>query len=154
MPIGAVGGKAEIMDFLAPLGPVYQAGTLSGNPLSTAAGIATLKELRKRKIYKQLKQYADDLVGQTLAIFEHHDTPLKINQAESLFTLFFADHEVTDFDSAQKSDMKMYARFFHHMLKRGIYLPPSGYEAWFVSGAHRSNHLSMTIKAIKAFLNG
>jgi len=153
MPIGAVGGKAEIIDFLAPLGPVYQAGTLSGNPLSTAAGIATLKELKKGNIYRQLKQYTDDLVGQTLDIFAHHDTPLKINQAESLFTLFFTNHEVTDFDSAQKSNMKMYARFFHHMLKRGIYLPPSGYEAWFVSRAHGSKHLAMTIKAIEAFLN-
>ena len=154
MPIGAVGGKAEIMDFLAPLGPVYQAGTLSGNPLSTAAGIATLKELKKLKIYRQLKQYTDELAGKTLELFKCHNAPLKINQAESLFTLFFSDHEVTDFGSAQKSDMKMYARFFHHMLKQGIYLPPSGYEAWFISGAHGSNHLLMTLKAIKGFLNG
>ncbi len=153
MPIGAVGGKTEIMDFLAPLGPVYQAGTLSGNPLSTAAGIATLKELKKGKTYKQLKQYADELTGKTLEIFKHHNMPLKINQAESLFTLFFTDHEVTDFASAQQSDMKTYARFFHHMLKNGIYLPPSGYEAWFVSAAHASRHLSMTLKAVKAFFN-
>jgi glutamate-1-semialdehyde 2,1-aminomutase len=153
MPIGAVGGKTEIMDFLAPLGPVYQAGTLSGNPLSTAAGIATLKELKKGKTYKQLKQYADELTGKTLEIFKHHNMPLKINQAESLFTLFFTDHEVTDFASAQQSDMKTYARFFHRMLKNGIYLPPSGYEAWFVSAAHASRHLSMTLKAVKAFFN-
>jgi len=153
MPIGAVGGKAEIMDFLAPLGPVYQAGTLSGNPLSTAAGIATLKELKKGRIHKQLKQYADDLIGRTSELFNYYDVPLKINQVESLFTLFFTDSDVIDFDSAQKSDMNAYAKFFHHMLSRGIYLPPSGYEAWFISQAHESRHLSITLKAIKAFFN-
>jgi len=153
MPIGAVGGKQEIMDNLAPLGAVYQAGTLSGNPLSTVAGIAVLKELSNINIYRQIKQYADDLTGKISKLCEQYDMPAKINQAESLFTLFFTDNDVIDFDTINKCDMNKYAKFFHSLLKQGVYIPPSGYEAWFVSYAHRKEHLDLTIKAIEGFLN-
>jgi glutamate-1-semialdehyde 2,1-aminomutase len=153
MPIGAIGGKADIMDWLAPLGPVYQAGTLSGNPLSTAAGIATLKHLGRPGIYVKLKQYADDLTGAIDQIFKSAKIPLKINKVGSLFTLFFNQQNVTDFESAQKSDMNLYAEFFQKMLEQGIFIPPSGYEAWFVSTAHKKEHLNKTIKAIKAFIH-
>ncbi|MCP4580485.1 MAG: glutamate-1-semialdehyde 2,1-aminomutase [candidate division Zixibacteria bacterium] len=154
LPIGGVGGSKELMDNLAPAGTVYQAGTLSGNPLSTAAGIATLKELADPNLYSQIKQYADDMIGAVSDLANRAGTPLEINQVESLFTLFFADHKIIDFESAQKADMNMYSEFFHHMLNQSIYLPPSGFEAWFVSRAHGSKQLALTIKAIKAFLNG
>jgi glutamate-1-semialdehyde 2,1-aminomutase len=152
MPVGAVGGKREIMDNLAPLGSIYQAGTLSGNLLSTAAGIATLKELTNLNHYKQLRQYSEDLTARIKALFNKYSQPLKINRIESLFTLFFTDREVIDFESAQKADMKQYAEFFHSLLNQGIYIPPSGYEAWFVSIAHQEEQLNRTIKAVEKFL--
>lgn len=153
LPIGGIGGRKEIMDYLTPDGPVYQAGTLSGNPLSTAAGIATLKALDNQAVYRQLRQYSDDLTGQIAKLFENYLLPLKVNKVESLFTLFFAKHKVIDFESAQKSDMKTYAEFFRHLLQRGIYIPPSGYETWFVSNAHTQEHLDLTIKAMREFVN-
>ena len=153
LPIGGVGGTKEIMDFLAPVGPVYQAGTLSGNPLSTAAGIATLRALGDNSLYERIKQYADNLNGNIAALFDKSSIPLKINKVESLFTLFFTDNDVTDFNSAKKSDMKMYAEFFNFLLSKGIYIPPSGFEAWFVSAAHKGKQLNSTVKAIEEFIN-
>jgi glutamate-1-semialdehyde 2,1-aminomutase len=152
MPVGAVGGKKEFLDLLAPLGNVYQAGTLSGNPISMAAGIATLRALFDPDIYRNIKQYADDLTGWILELAHKYGVALKINKVESLFTLFFSDQEVVDFESAKRSDMKTYSRFFHHMLNAGVFIPPSGYEAWFVSNAHGKEQMEITIDAINGFL--
>jgi glutamate-1-semialdehyde 2,1-aminomutase len=152
LPIGAVGGKAELMDVLAPEGAVYQAGTLSGNPISTAAGIATLKELEDPTVYDLLRQYADDLCGGITELFEKHGHPLMVNRVESLFTLFFSSSKVTDFESAKRSDMENYAAFFRSMLTSGIFLAPSGFEAWFVSTAHGKAELDLTLRAVERFL--
>ncbi len=152
LPIGGVGGKAELMDNLAPVGSVYQAGTLSGNPLSTAAGIATLRALGDPGVYQHLEQYAEELTGAVAELASKHERPMTINRKASLFTLFFASHEVTDFDSAQAADMKLYAEFFHSLLKQGVFVAPSGFEAWFVSTAHTREHLELTTGAIETFL--
>jgi len=153
MPIGAVGGKKELMDNLAPLGKIYQAGTLSGNPLSTSSGIANLKALGDPKVYEHVKQYADELTGALKALFDKHNIPVRINQVESLFTLFFAEHEVTDFELAKKADMDRYAKFFHTMLENEVFIAPSGFEAFFVSAAHKQEHLQQTIKAAGEFVS-
>jgi glutamate-1-semialdehyde 2,1-aminomutase len=152
LPIGAVGGAVGLMDKLAPLGDIYQAGTLSGNPLSTCAGIATLKELAAPEVYRHIKQYTDDLTGGMFDLFDKSGVSVRINKVESLFTLFFTDSEVTDFESAGNSDMTTYARFFRTLLDRGVFLPPSGFEAWFVSAAHGREQLDLTLKAVKEFL--
>jgi len=152
LPIGAVGGVVELMDKLAPVGDVYQAGTLSGNPLSTCAGIATLKELADPEVYRHIKQYSDDLTGGILELFDKSGVSVRVNKIESLFTLFFTDGEVTDFESAGNSDMATYARFFRILLDRGVFIPPSGFEAWFVSAAHGREQLDMTLRAVKEFL--
>ncbi|MBN1213595.1 MAG: glutamate-1-semialdehyde 2,1-aminomutase [candidate division Zixibacteria bacterium] len=152
MPVGAVGGKKELMDNLAPLGGIYQAGTLSGNPLSTVSGIATLKELGKPNVYEHLKQYTDDLTSRMEALFEKYNVSVSINKVESLFTLFFTEHEVRNFEDAKNSDMKYYAEFFRALLERGIYIAPSGFEAWFVSLAHKKEQTEMTLKAVEDYL--
>ncbi len=153
LPIGAVGGKRELMDTLAPLGPVYQAGTLSGNPLSTSAGIATLRELENTTIYDHLRQYADDLTGKISELFNQYGQALQINKVESLFTPFFSNSKIVDFASAQNADMEMYARFFHELLKQGVFVPPSGFEAWFVSFSHGRDHMKITTNAIEKSLS-
>lgn len=152
MPIGAVGGRKELMDCLAPLGNIYQAGTLSGNPLSTSGGIATLKILAKPGVYEYIKRYAEDLTDQLYGLFEKYDIKVQINRVESLFTLFFSEHKINNFEDAKKADMARYAKFFHALLDEGIYIPPSGYEAWFVSTAHTSEHMQLTVKAVENFL--
>lgn len=128
-PAAAFGGRADIMDCLAPLGGVYQAGTLSGNPIAVTAGIVTLKSLRDKKIYKELEKKGERLE-------EGLKTNFCINRVGSLMTLFFTEEEVVDFQSAKRSDLSGFAKFFRGMLKRGIYLPPSQFEAWFISAAH------------------
>lgn len=152
MPIGAVGGRADLMDQLAPLGPIYQAGTLSGNPVSVAAGLATLQTLNDRSIYVSLNEYADELIGSVTELADKHGIPLKANRVRSLFTFFFSDHEVYDFASAQDTDMERYAAFFRGLLERGIFIAPSGFEAWFVSTAHSAEHRDQTIAAIDQVL--
>lgn len=153
LPIGGVGGRADLMDNLAPVGSVYQAGTLSGNPISTAAGFATLRALGDPSVYARIKQYADDLTGKLASLCAEHSQPLQINKVESLFTLFFTDQAVTDFAGAKKADMKLYAKFFRSLLERGVFIAPSGFEAWFVSTAHGSDEMKQTLDAVKAFLD-
>lgn len=148
LPIGAVGGRKELLDNLAPVGQVYQAGTLSGNPLSTSAGIATLKELEKPEVYENLKQYADDLTGSMRELFNKHDQGVQINKVESLFTPFFSAGRVTDLASARSADTEKYAGFFRGLLKNGVFVPPSGLETWFVSLAHTRKHLKTTLDAM------
>jgi len=152
MPIGGVGGRREVMDVLAPSGAVYQAGTLAGNPISTAAGVATLSRLKSNQPYDYIRQYADDLSGQLAELFSSHDVPVEVNRVESLFTIFFSATPVVDFESAKRSDMETYARLFHLTLNRGVFIPPSGFEAWFVSVAHSGEHLNQTLGAVREFL--
>lgn len=147
-PIGAVGGKAEIMNKLSPEGKVYQAGTLSGNPVCVAAGIATLKLLKSQKPYARLNRLTGKLCGQITETLNKVGIEHTINQAGSMFTLFFNASAVTDYDSATKSDTKRYARYFRQMLKAGIYLPPSQFEACFISTKHGQKDFQKTIAAV------
>ncbi|MFH2055112.1 MAG: glutamate-1-semialdehyde 2,1-aminomutase, partial [bacterium] len=152
LPIGGVGGRADLMDHLAPLGNVYQAGTLSGNPLSVAAGIATLEGLGHPQVYHHCRDYAIKLTSQLAALFSKHSVPAQINRVESLFTIFFSEHPVTDFEQAKACDMQRYAEFFRAMLKSGVFLPPSGFEAWFVSAAHSDEQIEQTVTAVDKYL--
>jgi glutamate-1-semialdehyde 2,1-aminomutase len=150
-PIGAIGGKASIMKKLSPEGTVYQAGTLSGNPVCVAAGISTLNQLKKTNPYPKLKSMTISLCAQISEILNDKGIAHTINQVGSMYTLFFNDGPVTDYDSALESDTKKYAAYFRHMLASGIYLPPSQFEANFLSTAHTEAHLKKTLAAIKKF---
>jgi glutamate-1-semialdehyde 2,1-aminomutase len=147
LPLAAFGGRSEIMTLLAPVGPVYQAGTLSGNPLAVAAGIATLKLLRGRRVYDELEAKGDQLEEGLATVLKRRRIPATINRVGSMMTLFFGVDRVTDPDDARKCDQKQFGRFFHGMLKRGIYLPPSPFEAMFISLAHSNADLEKTIDA-------
>jgi glutamate-1-semialdehyde 2,1-aminomutase len=149
LPIGACGGKARLMDKLAPTGQVYQAGTLSGNPVCVAAGIATLKLLKSPKIYSALDRETEKLCdGIQKALFER-DIEHTINRIGSMFTVFFNSGPVTDYASAIKSDTEMYAKFHNTMLREGIYLPPSQFETCFVSTKHKQKDIDGTIIAAR-----
>ncbi|HZU32887.1 MAG TPA: glutamate-1-semialdehyde 2,1-aminomutase, partial [Candidatus Angelobacter sp.] len=148
LPVGAYGGRADLMDMIAPLGPVYQAGTLSGNPLAMAAGLAVLRELRAHpEIYRQLEQRSAMLVDGVLAAARKKGVPLTANRVGSMFTWFFQPGEVHDWDTAAKSDTQAFGKFHNAMLERGIYLPPSQYEAMFMSAAHTDEDIQKTIAA-------
>jgi len=148
LPVGAFGGRADIMDRLAPAGPVYQAGTLSGNPLATAAGIATLRVLKEREDdYAVLDRRTARLCEDILGLFEKRGRPVRINRAGSMFTLFFTDGDVRDYETAVKADVAAYARHWRAMLAEGIYLAPSQFEAAFVSFAHTDEDLERTLAA-------
>jgi len=151
LPVGAYGGPAAIMNLVAPLGPVYQAGTLSGNPLAMAAGIATLSHLQKHKaeIYPRLEAVSQRLVEGIVAAAEDAGVKLSSNRVGSMFTWFFAPGPVTDYTSASRSDTKAFAHFFRAMLEDGIYLPPSQYEAAFLSAAHTEKDVARTIQSAK-----
>lgn len=148
-PIGACGGRAKLMNKLAPMGQVYQAGTLSGNPVCVAAGIATLKLLKSKAIYSGLDRATGKLcdgIGQALTERGAEHT---INRIGSMFTLFFNADPVTDYVSAARSDTKMYGRFHPAMLREGVYLPPSQFEACFLSARHQQKDIDRTIIAIR-----
>jgi glutamate-1-semialdehyde 2,1-aminomutase len=144
--VGAYGGKAEIMDCIAPDGPVYQAGTLSGNPLAMAAGIATLKLLQVPGFYDRLEDKAAQFAGRLEAVAENIGIKVQLNRVASLMTSFFTDRPVTDFDSAMKADTSMYAKHYRQMLGQGIYLAPSQFEVAFISAAIGENDLEKTLK--------
>jgi glutamate-1-semialdehyde 2,1-aminomutase len=146
LPVGAYGGKAEIMDCVAPDGPVYQAGTLSGNPLAMAAGIATLKELQKPGVYEALNSKAAAFVERLQEIGRGLGVAAQINRVGSLFTVFFTESPVADFESAMLADTKRYARHYRHMLEGGIYLAPSQFEVAFLSTAHSEEDLDKALK--------
>jgi len=136
------------MDIIAPLGPVYQAGTLSGNPLAMAAGIATLRELKTQPgIYQQLEQRSAALIDGVLSAVKKKGVPLIANRVGSMFTWFFQSGTVHDWDTAAKSDTQAFGKFHRAMLERGIYLPPSQYEAMFMSAAHTDADIQETIAA-------
>ncbi|MEZ4846108.1 MAG: glutamate-1-semialdehyde 2,1-aminomutase [Bdellovibrionota bacterium] len=145
MPVGAYGGKAEIMDKVAPAGPMYQAGTMSGNPVSMSAGIKTLKILKDEQQYQNLEYRSQYLVDELKKRSDTHNIPVTINRVGSMFTVFFTPDPVTNFADAKKSDTKRFAKYFHGMLERGVFIPPSQYEAWFVSTAHGEEDLHHTI---------
>jgi len=136
LPVGAFGGRAEIMDLLAPLGPVYQAGTLSGNPLALAAGIAALQLLDETNPYAALHRSGGKIRDAVLAAAAAKGLPVQVPQFGSMFSIFFNPAPVTDLATATASDSKTYSRFFHACLSRGVYLAPSAYEAAFLSTAH------------------
>ena len=152
LPVGAYGGPAEIMDMVAPLGPVYQAGTLSGNPLAMAAGIATLKHLQKdqKEIYARLDQLSRELVEGVVAAAKSAGAVVCANRVGSMFTWFFTAGPVSDWDSASKCDTAAFGKFFRAVLDGGIYLPPSQFEAAFLSVAHTKEDVEQTIAASKS----
>ena len=148
LPVGAFGGSREIMEKLAPTGPVYQAGTLSGNPVAMAAGIATLKLLKgKKEEYNKLEEMTARLCNSMQSLFEEKGLPCRINRIGSLFTAFFTGDEVWNYATAAKSDTKLFARYFRGMLRRGVNLAPSQFEAGFLSFAHTEEDLKKTIEA-------
>jgi glutamate-1-semialdehyde 2,1-aminomutase len=147
VPVAAYAGSAELMDHVAPLGPVYQAGTLAGNPLAMRAGIATLKELSKPGLYEGLNALAKNFAAGLQKAMTDAGIAAQVNSSGSLSTIFFASQPVTDYTGAKRSDTKFYARFFRDMLQRGIFLAPSQFEAAFVSAAHTSADIDRTITA-------
>ncbi len=147
LPVGAYGGRREIMELLAPLGPVYQAGTLSGNPLSMAAGIATLLQLRKSRVYERLERSARELETGLIESAENEGIQIRINRAGSMMAIFFTSTPVVDFTTAQAADRTRYTVFFWSMLHQGVYIPCSPLEAMFISAAHRQADVAYTIKA-------
>jgi glutamate-1-semialdehyde 2,1-aminomutase len=151
LPVGAYGGPSEIMNLVAPLGPVYQAGTLSGNPLAMAAGCAMLQHLAqdRQEIYSRLDRLSQQLVEGVAAAARDAGVPLCCNRVGSMFTWFFTSGPVTDWDSASRSNTAAFGKFFRAMLDRGIYLPPSQYEAAFLGTAHSEDDIRETIAAAK-----
>jgi len=150
LPVGAYGGPASIMDMVAPLGPMYQAGTLSGNPLAMAAGYAQLRYLREHKeIYRQIEDLSGELVAGVAGAAKAAGIPMTYNRVGSMFTWFFTPGPVTDWNSAAKSDTAAFGRFFRNLLEQGVYLPPSQFEAAFLSAAHTHEDVEKTIAAAK-----
>jgi glutamate-1-semialdehyde 2,1-aminomutase len=149
LPVGAYGGRADVMSRIAPAGPVYQAGTLSGNPVAMTAGLWALKNLRPG-LYRDLARRGAALAAGLADAARDAAVPLQVNAFGSLLTPFFTSAPVRDYQSALAADTKAYAAFFHGMLKRGIYPPPSQFEAWFLSAAHTDRHIRKTIAAASA----
>ena len=152
LPVGAYGGKAEIMEMVAPLGPVYQAGTLSGNPLAMTAGIETLGILQQPQVYDRLEEMSARLAQGLSKAASKTEVPLHLHRVGSMMTTFFTEKPVVDYTTARLSDTEQYARYFHQMLHRGVYLAPSQYEALFVSLAHTHEDIDATIEAARAAL--
>jgi len=152
LPVGAYGGRAEIMDHVLPAGKVFQAGTLSGNPLATAAGIATLKVLLDTKPYTRLEQLSSRLAAGLEAVAKRVGIPAQLGRCGSMMTLFFNDQPVTDWTTAARCDTRRYARYFWGMIRRGVYLPCSQYEALFVSTAHTDADIDTTVAAARESL--
>ena len=147
LPVGAYGGSRSLMNHVAPLGAVYQAGTLSGNPLAVAAGLATLARLRDREVYRRLEALGSELERGLRDAAAKAYVPLTVNRVGSMLTAFFCDGAVTDYASAKRADTKRYARYFHAMLERGVFLAPSQFEAAFVSLAHTDADIALAGRA-------
>nr|WP_234402378.1 glutamate-1-semialdehyde 2,1-aminomutase [Oceanobacillus damuensis] len=148
LPVGAYGGKREIMEQIAPSGPIYQAGTLSGNPLAMTAGYETLAALTKES-YEAISEKVDHLVDGFRAAAAEYDIPLHINRAGSMVGVFFTNEEVTDFESAQASNLDYFAQYYRAMMDEGVFLPPSQFEGLFLSTAHTDEDIAKTIQAIR-----
>ena len=147
MPVGAYGGRRDIMEKVSPLGPMYQAGTLSGNPVAMAAGIKTLELLERPGIYGDLERKASRLADGLRKAFAKAEVPVRVNRVGSMMTVFFNPGEVTGWPTVSRSDRQAYAKFFHRMLEEGSYLPPSPFEAMFVSTAHTDTDIDASIEA-------
>ena len=152
LPVGAFGGRAEIMDQLAPLGPVYQAGTLSGNPLAMAAGLAALDALQSSDAWNRLEAVGSELEQGMVGVAKATQIPMQFQRIGSMFCGYFTEHPVWNLADAMRSDRTRFARFFHGMLDRGVYLAPSQFEAGFISTAHTSAEIEATIRAAEAVL--
>ena len=148
LPVGAYGGRRDVMEMVAPLGPMYQAGTLSGNPLAVTAGVATLKELQRPGTYERLEESANRLTDGIAAAFSQVEIPASINRVGSMFTGFFNPGPVATLSEVEKSDTTTYGRYFHALLERGVYIAPSQFEAGFVSVAHTDADIDRTIVAV------
>ncbi len=149
LPIGAYGGKRHIMEQVAPMGPMYQAGTMAGNPLSISAGMACLEELAETGTYERLAQIGEQLEMGIREAAKQHNITIQLNRQGGALTVYFTEQPVTDYDTAQLSDSKLFGRFFQLMLAEGIYLAPSKYEAWFLTTAHTEADLIKTIAAVQ-----
>ena len=149
LPIGAYGGRRDLMEQMAPTGPVYQAGTLSGNPVAVAAGLAALRELREGRVYDDLEEKSAWLAREISDAAAGAGVPLTINRVGSMLTVFFTPGPVAGLAQAKQSDTQIFARFFQGMLQQGVYLPPSQFEAWFVSLAHTDEDLEKTAAAAR-----
>jgi glutamate-1-semialdehyde 2,1-aminomutase len=150
--VGAYGGRRALMEQMAPAGPVYQAGTLSGNPIAMAAGCAALRLLYGGDAYARLEALGARLADGLVAAAAAAGIPAQVSRVGSMLTLFFTAQPVTDYDTARTADTARYARFFHAMLDRGVYLPPSQFEVWFVSLAHTPEDVDATLAAARAAL--
>jgi len=148
-PLAAYGGRRDIMQAVAPLGPVYQAGTLSGNPVAVTAGLTTLRILERDKPYAELERRTNWLTDAIADAARAFNIPVQINRIASMFTAFFTDQPVTDYASAKRSDTKRFARFFHALLQQGVFLPPSQFEAAFLSVAHSDEVLAQVAEAMR-----
>jgi len=151
-PAAAFGGRAEIMDHLAPLGKVYQAGTLSGNPVAMTAGLQALQLLERENFYAELEEKANLITQPLKEKIKNKGLNACVQQVGSMFTLFFGQTKVENLDDAKKLDLQKFAEFFRYLLERGVYIPPSQHEAWFVSAAHTERHLEKTRDLILDFL--
>jgi glutamate-1-semialdehyde 2,1-aminomutase len=154
LPVGAFGGRAEIMDCLAPLGPVYQAGTLSGNPLAMAAGITALEELQSGNVYCQLEERAQQLEEGMRLAAKRAGVPVQFNACGSMFCGYFTDKPVHNLADAMHSDRVRFGKFFHSMLEQGVYLAPSQFEAGFISAAHSADDIDKTVAAAAEAMKG
>jgi len=154
LPVGAFGGKRRIMEMLAPSGPVYQAGTLSGNPLAMTGGVETLKLLKQEGVYERLEATTESICRGIEEIAKKRGIPCQLQRAGSMFTLFFSENPVKDYQDAMGCDRERFTRYFSHMLKEGIYLPPSQFEAVFVSLAHTKMDVERTLEAAKKAFRG
>lgn len=150
LPVGAFGGKAVIMDYLAPLGPVYQAGTLSGNPLAMAAGIAALKKLKSADPYPLFEKLGSTMRTALLDAANEKGLPLQVPQVGSMFAVFFGDKPVRNYEDATSSDTSLYSRLFRYALENGVYLPPSAYETCFISTAHEGKDIERAAEVLAA----
>jgi glutamate-1-semialdehyde 2,1-aminomutase len=152
LPVGAYGGRSDVMSMVAPLGPVYQAGTLSGNPLAMRAGIEMLRQLQIPGFHKNLNEKSQRFVDALKTTVNRRHWPVTINHTGSMLTIFFTNKPVIDYETAKSSDTKAYAKFFHGMLKRGVFIAPSQFEAMFVSSAHTIDDLSATTDAVEQIM--
>lgn len=150
-PCAAFGGRPDVMEQLAPTGPVYQAGTLSGNPVAVAAGIAALDLARTEDPYRAMDRTAAGLTDGLAEAFAAAQVPATINRAGSMFSVFFTQGDVRRFEDARTADHERYGRFFHHMLERGVYLPPSGFELWTLSTTHGPDEVTHIVEAVASF---
>ncbi|MFA5257404.1 MAG: glutamate-1-semialdehyde 2,1-aminomutase [Opitutales bacterium] len=148
LPVGAFGGRADIMDRLAPDGPVYQAGTLSGNPLAMAAGLASLRLLERSMPYERLDAASLRIANALLATAEDAGIPLQVNRSGSMFSVFFSDTPVRNLEEATGTDAALFHKFFHHALEHGVYLPPSPYESCFISTAHDDAAIERSVEVL------